>query len=507
MTAHHHAPHHNAQYSLTMRVVYPSEPGMLGKIASAIGEVGGTIGAVDLVSSADQTTRDITVETVDATYWPKLATAVGAIPNVRLLDMTDRTFLMHLGGKIEIHNKSQLKTRDDLAMAYTPGVARVCNAIHDDREKAFRYTIKRNTVAVVSDGTAVLGLGDIGPEAAMPVMEGKAMLFKEFAGVDAFPICLDTKDTDEIIAVVKAIAPTFGGINLEDISAPRCFEIEDQLKAALDIPVFHDDQHGTAVVALAALINALKLTGKRMENLRVLICGLGASGIAVAKIMLGAGVRGENMIGVDRRGALYVGREDYANGTINSVKRSFAEMTNGERRAGAVTDVIEGMDLFVGLSGAGVLPASALAKMNPDPIVFAMANPDPEVTPEDAAKYVRILATGRSDYPNQINNVLCFPGMFRGAMDVRASRITEGMKYAAAKAIASIVSDDELTEDYIIPSVFNREVVHAVASAVAAEAHESGHAGPEEHHVGFGSGQQRAPGHDGRGPQRSSPTA
>ena len=341
-------------------------------------------------------------------------------------------------------------------MAYTPGVARVCQAIAADPDKAFQYTIKRNTVAVVSDGTAVLGLGDIGPRAAMPVMEGKAMLFKEFAGVDAFPICLDTKDTEEIIATVKAIAPAFGGINLEDISAPRCFEIESRLREELDIPVFHDDQHGTAVVVLAALLNALTLTGQRIGDIRVVIVGLGAAGIATADILLAAGVR--NIIGCDSRGAVHVERPDYVDGSMSSVKRRLAERTNEERRDGAPADVLEGSDLLIGLSGAQVIPASALARMNADPIVFAMANPTPEVAPEEAAPYARIMATGRSDYPNQINNVLCFPGIFRGALDVRAKEITETMKTAAARAIADIVPSDQLREDYIIPSVFNREV-------------------------------------------------
>ena len=353
-------------------------------------------------------------------------------------------------------------------MAYTPGVARVCNAIRHDPEQAFRYTVKRNTVAVVSDGTAVLGLGDIGPKAAMPVMEGKAMLFKEFGGVDGFPICLDTKDPDEIVSVVKAIAPGFGGINLEDISAPRCFEIEDRLRAELDIPVFHDDQHGTAVVVLAALFNALKLTGGRIEDIHIVIVGLGAAGVAVAKILIAAGAR--HIIGCDSRGAVHTERADYLDGSMHPVKRVIAETTNQERRTGGVADVLEGADLFVGVSGARIVPASALAAMNPDPMVFAMANPDPEVAPEEAAEYARILATGRSDYPNQINNVLCFPGIFRGALDARATEITEQMKTAAARAIAGIVPTEELREDYIIPSVFNRDVAPAVAAAVAAEA-------------------------------------
>jgi malate dehydrogenase (oxaloacetate-decarboxylating) len=359
-------------------------------------------------------------------------------------------------------------------------VARVCSAIRDDPDKAFQYTIKRNSVAVVSDGTAVLGLGDIGPRAAMPVMEGKAMLFKEFAGVDAFPICLDTTDVDEIVAVVKAIAPGFGGINLEDISAPRCFEIESRLQAELDIPVFHDDQHGTAVVVLAALLNALTVTGQRIGDIRVVVVGLGAAGVAVSDILLAAGVR--HLIGCDSRGALHTEREDYLDGSMSAVKRDLAQRTNPERRSGGPADVIEGADLFIGLSGGRVLPASALTRMNPDPIVFAMANPDPEVAPEEALPHVRILATGRSDYPNQINNVLCFPGIFRGALDVRAPHITETMKTAAARAIADIVSGDELREDYIIPSVFNREVAPAVAAAVADEARDSGLAAPHPEH-------------------------
>ena len=369
-------------------------------------------------------------------------------------------------------------------MAYTPGVARVCQQIAADRSMAFEYTIKRNTVAVVSDGSAVLGLGDIGPEAAMPVMEGKAMLFKEFGGVDAFPICLSTKDTDAIVETVKAIAPTFGGINLEDISAPRCFEIEEQLKQRLDIPVFHDDQHGTAVVVMAALLNAVKLTGRRLEDLRVLIIGLGAAGIAVTKILQAAGVR--DIIGADSRGALHVQREDYLNGTMNPLKRWFSEVTNPERRAGSPADVLDGEDLLIGLSGARALPVQALSRMNSDAMVFAMANPNPEVSPEQAADYVRIVATGRSDYPNQINNVLCFPGIFRGALDVRAPAITEEMKMAAAHAIAEIVEERELREDYIIPSVFNRDVAPAVAAAVAEQARAAGtaRAGQE---VGFAS--------------------
>jgi malate dehydrogenase (oxaloacetate-decarboxylating) len=463
----------SAQYRLTIRVKLEDSQGILGQVTSRVGEEGGIIGAVDLVEvDGVHSLRDIVVDASDRKHWDRIIAAINALDGAEVIDTTDRTFLLHVGGKIEQHNKHPLKTRDDLSMAYTPGVARVCIAIADDEDKAFQYTIKRNTVAVVSDGTAVLGLGDIGPRAAMPVMEGKCCLFKEFAGVDAFPICLDTKDTDEIVETIKRIAPGFGGINLEDISAPRCFEIEDRLKADLDIPVFHDDQHGTAVVVMAALLNAVKLTGRRLEDINVLVIGLGAAGIAVTKILLSGGVR--KIIGADSRGALHVQREDYLDGSMNAVKRWFAESTNPDCRAGAPADVIDGADLLIGVSGARALPAQALAKMNKDAMVFAMANPNPEVNPEEATPYVRIMATGRSDYPNQINNVLCFPGIFRGALDVRAPTITEEMKMAAARAIAEIVEERELSEDYIIPSVFNRDVAPAVADAVADEARNEG---------------------------------
>jgi malate dehydrogenase (oxaloacetate-decarboxylating) len=463
----------SAQYSITLRLEIPHRPGMLSKVAGAIGEAGGTIGTIELLAlESGHTVRDVTVDTGGLEHAEQVVAAVGAVADVRLVDTTDRTLRMHAGGKIELRNKHPLRTRDDLSMAYTPGVARVSQLIAEDRDRAFEYTIKRNTVAVVSDGTAVLGLGDIGPEAAMPVMEGKAMLFKEFAGVDGFPLCLATKDVDEIVATVKAVAPAFGGINLEDISAPRCFEIEDRLKDALDIPVFHDDQHGTAVVVLAALFNALKVTGRRLEDLHVLVIGLGAAGVAVTKILLEAGVT--SIVGCDSRGALHTGRFDYADHSMSPIKRWYAEHTNPERLDGAPADVIDGADLVIGLSGARVLPAESLARMNADAMVFAMANPNPEILPEEAAPYVRIMATGRSDYPNQINNVLCFPGIFRGALDSRARQITEEMKMAAARAIAEIVPEDELREDNIIPSVFNRDVAPAVAQAVAVKAKASG---------------------------------
>lgn len=472
----------SAQYSIILRVEIDHRPGMLGRVATAIGDAGGSIGSVDL-SSIDglHTIRDITIDTAGEEHAQRIAAAVDAVDGARLIDTSDRTFLLHVGGKIEQRNKLPLRTRDDLSMAYTPGVARVCSAIAADRDKAFQYTIKRNTVAVVSDGSAVLGLGDIGPEAAMPVMEGKALLFKEFGGVDAFPICLDTQDPDEIVRTVELIAPGFGGVNLEDISAPRCFEIEERLKRSLDIPVSHDDQHGTAVVVLAALLNAVKLTGKDLQSLNVLVVGLGAAGIAVTKILLQAGVT--HVIGCDSKGALHTGREDFE--SLPPMKRWYAEATNPEKRAGGPADVIDGADLFIGLSGARVIPPEALGRMNDDAMVFAMANPTPEISPEEAEPYARVIATGRSDYPNQINNVLCFPGIFRGALDVRAREITEEMKMAAARGIASIVTDAELREDYIIPSVFNRDVADAVAAAVADQAKAQGNNQARGDEIGY----------------------
>jgi malate dehydrogenase (oxaloacetate-decarboxylating) len=461
----------SASFSLTLRIRFDNEAGVLGEVTSAIGAAGGSIGAVDIVQSHDhQIVRDIAVDARSRDHWEEIIDAVHSVEGVELLDWTDRTFKMHEGGKIAQLNKHPLTSRDDLSMAYTPGVARVCQAVHEDPELAFRYTIKRNYVAVVTDGSAVLGLGDIGPLAAMPVMEGKAMLLKEFANVDAFPICLDTKDPDEIVAAVKAIAPGFGGINLEDISSPRCFEIEERLKETLDIPVFHDDQHGTAVVVMAALFNALKVTGKRLEDLHVAMVGLGAAGIAVTRMLLQVGVA--DIVGCDTKGAIFVGRDDWDE--MHPLKRWYAESTNRDRRHGGPADVLEGADLFIGLSGPGVIEASDLDRMNDDAIVFAMANPDPEVTPEEAADHVRVLATGRSDYPNQINNVLCFPGLFRGALDARAVRITEEMKLAAAHGIADVIPESEVSEEYIIPSVFDRRVVEAVASAVAGEAGRAG---------------------------------
>ncbi|HET6865528.1 MAG TPA: NADP-dependent malic enzyme [Solirubrobacteraceae bacterium] len=374
--------------------------------------------------------------------------------------VSDRTFLMHKGGKIEVKPKLPIKTRDDLSMAYTPGVGRVSMAIHEDPAKAWALTIKSNTVAIVSDGTAVLGLGDIGPEAAMPVMEGKAMLFKEFAGVDAFPLCLDTKEVDQVVAFVKAAAPTFGGVNLEDISAPRCFEIERRLRSELEIPVFHDDQHGTAIVVLAALLNALRVVGKHAEDITVVIVGAGAAGLACANILLAHGVG--DVIVCNRRGALHPDGDG-----LDPDRAALAKRTNNHRRRGTADEVLEGADLLLGLSGPGAVSPAAVRRMAADAIVFAMANPVPEVHPEEVRGDVTIIATGRSDYPNQINNVLAFPGVFKGALEVRARTINEEMKLAAAHAIAGVIPNQELHPDYIIPSVFNRQVAESVAHAVA----------------------------------------
>ena len=451
----------SASNSLTLRVKLSSRTGTLGELTTAIGRAGGDIGAIDIVSvGPDSVIRDISVNAGSAEHGEQIIKEVRDIDGVEVVNVSDRTFLMHIGGKIEVVSKAPLKTRDDLSMAYTPGVARVCEAIHRDPEKAFTLTIKKNTVAVVTDGTAVLGLGDIGPAAAMPVMEGKAMLFKEFAGVDAFPICLSTKDPDEIVQTIKNIATAFGGINLEDISAPRCFEIEDRLKEELDIPVFHDDQHGTAVVVLAALINALKIVGKEMDKIKVVVNGVGAAGVACTKIVMAAGV--QNIIGCDQQGALYRGRREH----MNWVKDWYAQNTNPNNEQGTIHDVIKGADVFFGLSAPGVITTGDLQKMAGKPIVFAMANPTPEIMPEDAEPYVAVMATGRSDYPNQINNVLCFPGIFRGALACRASRINEEMKVAAANAIASIITDSELHPEYIVPSVFDKRVAEAVSRAV-----------------------------------------
>ncbi len=461
--------HVSASFSATIRVRLSDAPGSFARLAEAIGEAGGSLGAIDLVRVEKGTKlRDVTVDASDTDHLERIVEQVRAVDGVEVERVSDRTFLMHLGGKIEMRSKVPVKTRDDLSMAYTPGVARICQAIAADRTSAWNLTIKQNTVAVVSDGTAVLGLGDIGPEAAMPVMEGKALLFKEFGGVDAWPLCLATKDTDEIVAIVKAIAPGFGGINLEDISSPRCFEIEQRLRAELDIPVFHDDQHGTAIVVLAALLNALRVVDKRIEDVRVVMTGVGAAGVAVTDILLNAGVT--NVIGCDHGGAIYDGREG-----LNAIKQSFAERTNPDGAKGTADDVLAGADVFIGLSVPGAVSREGIERMADDAIVFAMANPTPEIAPEELPPgKVAVVATGRSDYPNQINNVLAFPGVFRGALDVRASTITEGMKVAAGHAIASVILADELGPEYVIPSVFNRDVTAVVAAAVAEAAEHDG---------------------------------
>jgi malate dehydrogenase (oxaloacetate-decarboxylating) len=438
-------------------------------VASAIGEAGGDIGAVDLVEShRDRIVRDITIKARDGVHGQDLVNRLRRLSGIRVSNVSDRTFQLHLGGKIEIHNKVPIRTRDDLSMAYTPGVARVCLAIKEDRQRAFTLTMKQNAVAVVTDGTAVLGLGDIGPEAALPVMEGKAMLFKEFGGVDAFPICLATKDVDKIVETVKLIAPTFGGVNLEDIAAPRCFEVEARLRKELEIPVFHDDQHGTSVVVLAALLNALRIVSKDIARIRVVVTGVGAAGTATIKILQSSGVR--DIIGVDEHGILYPGRT----AGMDFMKRWVASTTNPRRVKGGLAAALDRADVFIGLSVPGILTVRDLKRMARDRIVFAMANPTPEIQPEEAERHVRVMATGRSDYPNQINNVLCFPGFCRGLLDARARTVDDEMKLAAARALAAAVTPSELSEEYIIPSVFNKAVAPAVAEGVARAAHATG---------------------------------
>ncbi len=455
-------------FTLIMRIEMPNENGAFGTLANAVGDAGGDIAAVDMRSvSKTRVVRDVTINVSSDVIATEVRKAIERLPGFGIISISDSTFLAHLGGKIQVEPKLPVKTRKDLSTVYTPGVARVSMAIAADPTKAFQLSIKRNTVAVVSDGTAVLGLGDIGPLGALPVMEGKAMLFKQFAAIDAFPICLDTKDVDEIVETVVRIAPVFGGINLEDISAPRCFEVEQRLIERLDIPVMHDDQHGTAVVILAALINAARVVNKDLSDLQVVVSGSGAAGTATIKMLLEAGVR--DVIPVDRNGAL--NREDRYD---NPHWRWLAEHTNRENRRGTLGQVLSGADVFIGVSAPGILEPEAIAAMGRDPIVFAMANPTPEIMPDVAAPVAAVVATGRSDFPNQVNNLLAFPGIFRGALDVRASRITERMKIAAAYAIASIVTDDERSAEYIIPSVFDPRVVDAVAKAVSTAAVDEG---------------------------------
>lgn len=450
-----------AAFSLRIRVRLANQPGTLGRLAVAIGEVGGNIAALEgFEAKQSHLDEDIIVNCSSEAHQQAVLEHIRGLEGIEVLEYDDRTFAMHQGGKIEVLPLMAVGDRDDLSMAYTPGVARVCKAIEADPSLAHELTIKKNTVAIVSDGTAVLGLGNIGPQAAMPVMEGKALLFKEFAGVDGFPICIDTSSADEIVETVQRIAPTFGGINLEDIAAPQCFEVEERLKELLDIPVFHDDQHGTAVVVLAALNNALKIVDKKMADISVVIAGVGAAGVACAKILMEAGVA--QVVGVDRKGAIWAGRDD-----LNPAKRWFAEHTNPDKLQGTLAQVLPGADVFIGVSGPNLITRDELATMAHDPVVFALANPDPEIRPEQAAGIAAVIATGRSDYPNQINNVLCFPGIFRGALDAGATQITEGMKLAAADAIASAVGDGELAPDFIIPSVFDKRVAVLVARAAA----------------------------------------
>ncbi len=458
----------NPNNSITVRLHLLSRPGLLAEALKAVGDQGGDVGAIDIVrADAEHTVRDVSIDSRDETHAERIVAALHAVPGVEVQSWSDRTFLLHLGGKIEVSSKTPVRTRDQLSMVYTPGVARVCQAIAADPAAAWNLTIKRNTVAVVSDGSAVLGLGNIGPYAAMPVMEGKAQLFKEFGGVDAFPICLATQDTEAVIAAVAALAPGFGGINLEDIAAPRCFEIERRLQEMLDIPVFHDDQHGTAVVLAAAFLNALKVIGKHAADLKVVVAGVGAAGTACTEILLELGVR--NIIGCDRGGALASGRTD-----LNAAKRAYLAKTNPDDEAGSLHEVLRGADFFIGLSGPNLIGAADLGEMAKDPVVFAMSNPDPEIDPAVALPRVAIMATGRSDYPNQINNVLCFPGLFRGALDCQALRITGGMKLAAARAIADVIPTPALSADYIIPSVFDPAVALAVAEAVKQAARQDG---------------------------------
>ncbi len=458
-----------SNYRMTVRLELANRPGMFARVATTLAEEGANLGAVDIVSaSRDKIIRDVTFDAQSEEHAEQVLARLNAMPDVKVVNASDRIFLMHLGGKIRVESKLPLTTRNTLSMVYTPGVGRVSQAIAKDRSKVYAFTTKCNSVAVVTDGSAVLGLGNLGPEAALPVMEGKAMLFREFADIDAWPICLNTQDPDEIVRIVQGIAPGFGGINLEDISAPRCFEIERRLKAALDIPVMHDDQHGTAVVILAALKNALKVVGKRFEEVQVVVNGLGAAGMACCQILLAAGVT--RLIGCSREGIVLSGDPE----RLRANRSALAASVQRGRPSGTLQDALKGADVFIGLSVGNIMQPTDLDLMDKDRIVFAMANPDPEIAPDLAVSRCRIFATGRSDYPNQINNVLAFPGIFRGALNVQARDINEAMKLAAAEAIADIIPENALSEDYIIPSVFDKQVVHQVSLAVAAAARDTG---------------------------------
>jgi malate dehydrogenase (oxaloacetate-decarboxylating) len=450
----------SVSYSITVRLEVPAGGASVGQLTSAVEGAGGTITALDVTASGHERLRiDVTCAARDTAHADQLVQAMGAVPGVVVGKVSDRTFLMHLGGKIEMQSKHPIRNRDDLSMIYTPGVARVSLAIAKNPEDARRLTVKRNSVAVITDGSAVLGLGNIGPRAALPVMEGKAALFKRFAGIDAWPLCLDTQDVEEIITVVKAVAPGFAGINLEDISAPRCFEVERRLRQLLDIPVFHDDQHGTAIVVLAALYNALRVVGKDIGAVRIVMSGAGAAGTAIIRLLLGAGA--SNVVVADIEGVLHRDRTG-----LSGELAWLAEHTNHLGLTGSLTDAVVGADVFIGVSAPNVLSGEDVAAMADRAIVFALANPDPEVDPAEAMRHAEVVATGRSDFPNQINNVLAFPGVFRGLLDAHSAEITPAMLLAAARALASVVSDDELNAAYITPSVFHADVHHTVARAV-----------------------------------------
>jgi len=451
-------------YSITLRVEAPTNAAATAELSAAVGKAGGVLTALDVAESHyDRIVVDVTCNAADADHADAITAAVAQLAGVRVRKVSDRTFLMHLGGKLEVTPKVQLRHRDDLSRAYTPGVARICQAIAANPEDARRLTIKRNTVAVVTDGSAVLGLGNLGPAAALPVMEGKAALFKRFAGVDAWPVCLDTQDTDAIVETVRAIAPVYGGINLEDIAAPRCFDVEARLREMLDIPVFHDDQHGTAIVVLAALTNALRIVGKSLSQVRVVVSGAGAAGQAIIRLLLSQGAT--DVVAFDSRGAVHGGRDG-----MDPFKAWIAANTNAAGFTGSLGEGVAGADVFIGVSAPNLLTGADIATMARDAIVLALANPDPEVDPLEAQQHASVVGTGRSDFPNQINNVLAFPGVFRGLLDAGARDITDAMLVAAAQAIANVVSAEELNPSFIVPSVFDPEVAPAVAAAVRSAA-------------------------------------
>jgi len=453
--------HHSSNYRLTVRLELANRPGVFARVAALLATQKANLGAVDLVdANRDKMIREITFDVPGEAKAAKIVEHLKKIKNVRVLSVSDRVLQLHSNGKIEIHSKVPVLSRSQLSMVYTPGVARVCEAIAAHPEKVYSLTIKSNSVAIVTDGTAILGLGNLGPKAALPVMEGKAMLFKQFAGIDAWPICLDTQDENEIVRTVKLLAPVFGGVNLEDISAPRCFAIEERLKKELDIPVMHDDQHGTAVVILAALQNALKLVKKNLSDVRIVVSGIGAAGVACCQILLAAGAR--RILACNRKGVVFNPSE----ADLVRAQKDIFPFIHRDRPEGKLLEALNGADVFIGVSAGNLLKPADLKRMRKDRIVFAMANPDPEVDPDEAVRLCRVFATGRSDYPNQINNALAFPGIFRGALDVRAHSINEEMKMAASRAIAELIPSDQLSEEYIVPSIFDKRVVEAVSAAV-----------------------------------------